>query len=143
MTVTLSETERATSWSKDPASQAYWLLRIVFTVAPILFGLDKFLNVLTDWSAYIAPIVNEALLINADQFLYFVGALEIAASLTVLIAPRYGSLIVAVWLTGVIVNLLFSGHNFDIALRDFGLLVGALALFRLSSMPGVHHRGDE
>lgn len=142
MTATLSTTERTANWSHDPAAQAFWLLRIVFTVAPILFGLDKFLNVLTDWSAYVAPIVNEALLINPEQFLYFVGALEIAAGLTVLFAPRYGSLIVAVWLTGVIVNLLFTGGSFDIALRDFGLLVGALALFRLSSMTSVDHRGN-
>jgi hypothetical protein len=117
----------------DPAFQAFWLLRIGFTVAPILFGLDKFAHVLVDWDIYLAPEFAD--LFNADPhtLMYFVGAIEILAGLIVLFRPRFGGYLVAAWLAGIIVNLLMQGDFYDIALRDFGLLIGALALARLAA----------
>ncbi|XVU28478.1 hypothetical protein ACQPZJ_15945 [Actinoplanes sp. CA-054009] len=114
-------------------NQAFLLLRTVFTVAPILFGLDKFVNLLTDWPGYLAPWADDILPGTAQQFMYVVGAIEIVAGLLVAVRPRIGSLVVAAWLAGIIVNLLILGSYYDVALRDFGLLVGALALNRLAT----------
>ncbi|SNY36968.1 DoxX family membrane protein [Paractinoplanes atraurantiacus] len=114
-------------------TQAFLLLRTVFTVAPILFGLDKFFNLLTDWPGYLAPWADDILPGTAQQFMYVVGAIEIVAGLMVAVRPRIGSLVVALWLAGIIVNLLILGSYYDVALRDFGLLVGALALNRLAT----------
>jgi uncharacterized membrane protein YphA (DoxX/SURF4 family) len=119
---------------RDPATQAYVLLRIAFVVAPILFGLDKFANVLTDdWTKYLATPFNDILPGNAATAMHIVGVVEIAAGLLVLVAPRIGALIVAGWLAGIILDLLIKGGYGDIALRDFGLLIGALALNRLAT----------
>ena len=119
---------------RDPAAQAFMLLRIAFTVAPILFGLDKFAEVLTnDWTRYLAPEFNDLIPGSAQGAMYLVGAIEIVAGLVVLVAPRFGGLLVAAWLGGIIVSLLLVGGYGDIALRDFGLLVGALALARLAA----------
>ena len=115
-----------------PARQALLLLRTVFTVAPVIFGLDKFTNLLTDWTMYLAPVVTNVVPLPAQTIMYVVGAVEIVAGLAVALKPRFGSLLVAAWLFGIIVNLLVLGSFFDVALRDFGLLVGALALNRLS-----------
>jgi uncharacterized membrane protein YphA (DoxX/SURF4 family) len=112
--------------------QAFLLLRTVFTLAPILFGLDKFTNLLADWTVYLAPLATSVIPIPAQTFMYIVGVVEIIAGLAVAFRPRFGSLLVAAWLLGIIVNLLVLGSFFDVALRDFGLLVGALALNRLS-----------
>ena len=112
--------------------QAFLLLRTVFTVAPILFGLDKFTNLLTDWTVYLAPVATSVIPLPAQTFMYVVGVVEVIAGLAVAFRPRFGSLLVAAWLLGIIVNLLVLGSFFDVALRDFGLLVGALALNRLS-----------
>jgi len=110
------------------------LLRIAFTVAPILFGLDKFANVLTDdWTRYLSTTFNDILPGSAATGMHIVGVVEIAAGLLVAVAPRIGSLVVAGWLAGIIVNLLLVGGYGDIALRDFGLLLGALTLSRLAS----------
>jgi hypothetical protein len=118
---------------RDPAAQAFMLLRVVFTVAPILFGLDKFAEVLNDnWTAYLASQYNDLIPGSAQDAMYIVGAVEIAAGLVVLVAPRFGGLLVAAWLAGIIVSLLLVGGYGDIALRDFGLLVGAVALSRLA-----------
>src|SRR5688500_3151217 len=119
---------------RDPAAQAFMLLRIAFTVAPILFGLDKFAEVLTNnWTAYLAPEFNDLIPGSAQDAMYLVGVIEIAAGVIVFTAPRFGGLLVAAWLAGIIVSLLFAGGYGDIALRDFGLLVGALALSRLAA----------
>ena len=115
-----------------PGYQAFLLLRVVFTVAPILFGLDKFAGVLVDWDAYLAPWIDDIVPGSAADAMYAVGVIEIAAGLVVALAPRYGALLVAAWLGGIILNLLTHSGYYDIALRDFGLLVGALALWRLS-----------
>jgi hypothetical protein len=109
----------------------------VFTVAPIIFGLDKFTNILADWTIYLAPQATAIVPIPAQTFMYVVGAVEIAAGIIVAIRPRFGSLLVAAWLAGIIINLLLLGSFFDVALRDFGLLVAALALNRLSRPTGV------
>src|SRR6478736_2641748 len=116
--------------------QAYLLLRTVFTVAPIIFGLDKFTNLLTHWTMYLAPVATSVVPLPAQTLMYIVGIVEIVAGLTVALRPRFGSLLVAVWLLGIIINLLVLGSYFDVALRDFGLLVGALALNRLSPVRG-------
>ena len=119
---------------RDPAAQAFLLLRVAFTVAPILFGLDKFAGVLTDdWTRYLAPQFNDILPGSAQDAMYIVGVVEILAGVTVLVAPRFGGLLVAGWLAGIIVNLLLVGGYGDIALRDFGLLLGALTLARLAT----------
>jgi hypothetical protein len=119
---------------RDPAAQAFMLLRIAFTVAPILFGLDKFAEVLTnDWTRYLAPEFNDLIPGSAQDAMYLVGAVEILAGLVVLVSPRFGGLLVAGWLGGIIVSLLLVGGYGDIALRDFGLLLGALTLARLAT----------
>jgi hypothetical protein len=119
---------------KDPAAQAFLLLRIAFTVAPILFGLDKFAEVMiSDWPKYLAPEFNDLIPGSAEDAMYVVGAVEIAAGLVVAVVPRFGGLLVAGWLGGIIVSLLLVGGYADIALRDFGLLLGALTLARLAS----------
>lgn len=114
------------------ADRAFLLLRTVFTVAPIAFGLDKFTNLLTDWDHYLAPWINDVVPGSAHQAMLAVGVIEILAGILVGIAPRYGALLVAAWLTGIIVNLVTMGEYYDVALRDFGLLVGALALAALA-----------
>jgi hypothetical protein len=117
----------------DPVAQAFMLLRIGFTVAPILFGLDKFAGVLTDdWTRYLAPAFNDVIPGSAGDAMHIVGVVEILAGLTVAVMPRFGGLLVAGWLGGIIVNLLIVGGYGDIALRDFGLLLGALTLARLA-----------
>ena len=119
---------------RDPAAQAFMLLRIAFAVAPILFGLDKFAEVLTDdWTRYLAVEFNDIIPGSAQDAMYMVGATEIVAGLVVLVAPRFGGVLVAAWLGGIIVSLLLVGGYGDIALRDFGLLLGALTLARLAS----------
>ena len=117
------------------AHQAFWLLRIGFTVAPILFGIDKFFNFMVEWPDYLAPSINDLLPGTAQQFMYVVGGIEIAAGRLVLLSPRWGSLVVAAWLGAIIVNLLTAEppEYYDIALRDFGLFVGAITLNRLAT----------
>ena len=117
----------------DPAYQGFWLLRIAFTVAPILFGLDKFAHVLVDWDKYLAPELTDVFNAQAHTLMYFVGAIEIVAGLVVAARPRIGGYLVAAWLTAIIVNLLLIGEYYDIALRDFGLLLAALTLTRLAA----------
>ena len=118
--------------ASDPADQAFFLLRSVFTVAPIVFGLDKFANVLTDWPQYLAPWIDRIVPGTAQQAMYAVGVVEILAGVLVAVAPRFGAWVVAAWLGGIIVNLLTIPGFYDIALRDFGLLVAAVALGRLA-----------
>jgi hypothetical protein len=117
----------------DPIYQAFTLLRVGFTVAPILFGLDKFFDWLVDWRIYLAPEINDLIPGNAHQAMLAIGVVEIVAGLVVAAKPRFGGYLVAAWLAGIIVNLLILGEYYDVALRDFGLLVGALALARLAT----------
>ena len=116
----------------EPAYQAFWLLRIGFAVAPIAFGADKFANVMVEWPKYLAPWVNDIVPGTAQQAMYAVGVVEVIAGIAVAVVPRYGAWVVAAWLAGIIVNLLTLPGYYDVALRDFGLLVGAVALARLA-----------
>ena len=121
---------------RDPAVQAYGLLRLGFVVAPILFGLDKFFDVLVDWRIYLAPEINDLIPGNAHQAMLIVGVIELVAGLVVAARPVFGGYLVAAWLAGIIVNLLILGDFYDVALRDFGLLLAALALARLATAFG-------
>jgi hypothetical protein len=124
---------------RDPAGQAFMLLRITFVAAPILFGIDKFAEVLTDdWAKYLAPAFNDILPGDANDAMHIVGVVEIAAGLVVAVVPRFGGFLVAGWLAGIIASLLIVGGYGDIALRDFGLLLGALTLARISMAFGPH-----
>jgi uncharacterized membrane protein YphA (DoxX/SURF4 family) len=118
---------------EDPAYQAFWLLRIGFTAAPILFGIDKFANVMVNWEQYLAPWIRELSPLSATHTMYVVGAIEIVAGIAVAIKPRYAAYVVAAWLAGIVVNLLTYSGWYDIALRDFGLMLAALTLARLAS----------
>jgi hypothetical protein len=117
----------------NPAFQAFTLLRIGFAVAPILFGLDKFVNWLVDWRIYLAPQIDDLIPGNAHQAMLAVGVIEIVAGIVVAVRPKIGAYLVAAWLAGIIFNLLVAADFYDIALRDFGLLLGALALARLAT----------
>jgi hypothetical protein len=112
--------------------QVFLVLRIGFTALPILFGLDKFANVLTDWTKYLAPQIDAIVPGTAHQAMLAVGVVEIVAGLVVAVLPRFGGPLVAVWLAGIILNLILIGGYGDVALRDFGLLVAALGLTRLA-----------
>jgi hypothetical protein len=131
-TATAEITTVAAPWRTDPVFQAFWLLRIGFTVAPIAFGLDKFFHVLVDWDRYLAPVIARNSPWTAHQTMYVVGVIEIVAGLVVLLRPRFGGYLVAGWLLGIIVNLLLVPGFYDVALRDFGLLLAALTLSRLA-----------
>jgi hypothetical protein len=122
-----------TATLSDPAYQAFVVLRTVFTVAPIVFGLDKFANLLVEWPTYLAPWINGIVPGSGEQAMYAVGVVEILAGIVVAVAPRFGGWLVAAWLAGIIVNLLTLSGFYDVALRDFGLLVGAVALARLAA----------
>jgi hypothetical protein len=132
---------RALPW-RDARFQAYALLRTGFAAAPVLFGLDKFAEVLVDWPKYLAPWVNDLAPGSAQDFMYVVGGVEVLAGLAVALKPRYGAYLVAAWLGGIIVNLLTYSGYYDIALRDFGLLIGALALGRLAAAYDRPHREE-
>lgn len=129
---------------RDPAAQAFLLLRIAFTVAPIVFGIDKFANILTDdWTKYLAVEFNDIIPGSATDAMYAVGVVEIAAGLVVAFNPRVGGFLVAGWLAGIIVSLLLVGGYGDIAFRDFGLLLAALTLARLSWAFGANGRRSD
>jgi hypothetical protein len=132
----------------SPAAQAYRLLRTVFTLAPIAFGVDKFAEVLTHWEKYLAPWINDLVPGTAHQAMLAVGVVEVVAGLLVAFRPDLGAYVVAAWLAGIILDLVTLGGYLDVALRDVGLLVAALALARLAqgartarSVPGPQPRG--
>lgn len=135
---------RGSLLSANPSRQAFVLLRTVFTVAPIAFGLDKFANVLVDWPSYLAPWINDIVPGTAQQAMYAVGIIEIVAGVAVALAPKWGGLLVTAWLAGIILNLLTIPDFYDVALRDFGLLVAAFALSRLAVSQEAQNRdGDQ
>jgi hypothetical protein len=115
-----------------PAHQAFQILYLGFIVAPFLAGADKFTHVLTNWDQYLAPVVAGVLPVSGHTFMLFVGIVEMSAAVLVAARPRIGAYVVAAWLLGIIGNLLLIPGYFDVALRDFGLALGALALARLS-----------
>lgn len=120
-------------YTGDPGYQAFRILQITFVIAPIVAGLDKFFYFLTNWSIYISPLAMQMVQGHDRGFMMFVGIVEIIAGLGVLLKPKIFSYIVALWLLCIILNLLLLGAYFDIALRDLGLMLSALALGRLSS----------
>jgi hypothetical protein len=117
---------------RDPAYLAFALLRAAFTVAPIVFGLDKFFNLLTDWQGYLAPLVDSLVPGTGHQLMLVVGVVEIVAGVLVAVRPQIGAYVVVAWLAGIIMNLLLIPGFYDVALRDFGLLLAAFALARLA-----------
>ena len=143
--MTVIQTQAATSARthdlRDPAYQAFTLLRTVFTVAPVVFGADKFFDVLTHWSAYLAPRVDDLVPGTAHQAMLAVGVVEVLAGVVVAVRPDVGGYVVALWLAGIIGNLLLIPGYYDVALRDFGLLVAALALARLARLFRAPRRG--
>ena len=116
-----------------PAYQAYQILHVAFVAAPVLAGLDKFLHVLVDWDQYLAPAIAGLSPFSAHGTMLAVGVVEMAAGAIVAFKPRFGGYLVAAWLWGIIINLLLVPGYFDVALRDFGLSLGALALARLAA----------
>jgi uncharacterized membrane protein len=118
---------------KEPIVQAYEILHWGFTVAPILAGADKFFHLLCDWDKYLAPQVANMLPFSGHTFMLIVGVIEIVAGIGVMLLPRIFAYVVSAWLVGIILNLLIAGAYFDVALRDLGLALGALALGRLAA----------
>jgi len=116
-----------------PAYQAYQILHVGFTVAPLLAGLDKFFHFLVNWDMYVAPSIARMLPMSVHGFMLLVGVIEVLAGVVVAIRPRIGAYVVAAWLAGIILDLLLVGGYGDVALRDFGLLLGALSLGRLAT----------
>ena len=114
------------------AHEAYGLLQFGFVVAPVVAGLDKFFHLLTDWDKYVAPVVARVLPVSVHTFMSLVGIIEVLAGMLVLFRPRVGAYVVAAWLAGIVINLILTGGYLDVALRDVGLCIGALALARLS-----------
>lgn len=127
------QTSAPPSSTYDGAHQAFLLLRTGFAVAPVLFGLDKFFNLMVEWEQYLAPWIDNIVPGDAGQAMMAVGVVEILAGILVAVRPAIGGYVVAAWLLGIIVNLVSMGEYYDIALRDFGLLLAALALARLAS----------
>jgi uncharacterized membrane protein YphA (DoxX/SURF4 family) len=127
-----SAAARSSALASRPAYQAYLILYAGFIALPVLAGLDKFLHLLVKWDQYLAPLVTQILPVTAHTFMLVVGVIEIAAGILVAIQPRIGAYVVALWLWGIILNLLLVPGFYDVALRDFGLSLGALALARLS-----------
>lgn len=113
---------------QDSGLAAFWVLRLGFVVLPLLMGLDKFTNLLTDWPGYLAPWLVALLPVSAQAAMYAVGVVEIVAGIAVALRPRLATWVVAAWLAGIIVNLLTYSGFYDVALRDVGLLVAAVAL---------------
>jgi hypothetical protein len=116
----------------DPAYQAYQILHWGFVAAPAIAGADKFVGLLANWDKYLSPAFASASPLSVHATMLVVGVIEVLAGLLVAVKPRIGAYVVAAWLVGIIVNLLLLGGYYDVALRDFGLLLGALALGRLS-----------
>jgi hypothetical protein len=129
----VSGTTRFSSALSQPVQQAHAVLYIGFIVLPIVAGVDKFFDVLVNWDGYLAPVVTQTLNVSAHSFMMVVGVIEIVAGLLVAIRPNIGAYVVMLWLWGIVINLLLIPGYYDIALRDFGLSLGALALARLSA----------
>jgi hypothetical protein len=129
---------------ENPVYQAYLILRTGFVVAPILFGLDKFANLLADWTTYLAPAIDRLVPGSASSAMLAIGVVEVVAGLVVAVRPKVGGYLVAAWLAGIVANLLLLGDHYDVALRDFGLLLAALALARLATafQPSRHAAQD-
>jgi hypothetical protein len=114
------------------AGKVQQLMRYTYGLVPIVAGLDKFTNLLTDWKNYIAPALCNMLPFSASMFMAIVGIIEIIAGIIVLMRPRIGGYIVMAWLIAIALNLLISGHYYDVAVRDLVMAIGAYSLAKLS-----------
>lgn len=123
---------RSSDWG-DSRYQAFILMRLGYTALPIAMGIDKFFNGMVYWPKYLAGWIDDIAPGTAQQFMYFVGVVEIVAGILVLLKPRYAAYVVAAWLAGIVFNLVSRGGYWDIALRDFALMLGALVLARLAA----------
>jgi hypothetical protein len=141
MDTTLDRGASTTRAAEEPARQAYQILHWGFVAAPVIAGLDKFVHILTNWDAYLAPAIADVLPMSAHAFMLVVGVIEVVAGLLVAWRPRIGAWVVAGWLAGIMLNLVLRGHALDIVLRDFGLCLAALALARLSVVYDAPHEG--
>lgn len=128
-----ADVSAASSWS-DPRYQAFWMLRLGYTAIPLTMGIDKFFNGLVYWPKYLADWIDNIAPGTAQQFMYFVGIVEIIAGVLVLLKPRYAAYVVAAWLAAIVINLFSYGEWYDVAVRDIGLMAGALVLARLASV---------
>lgn len=132
---------------RSPLYQAYQVLHWGFCALPVIAGLDKFAHLLVNWNQYLAPQIGQLVQANTGitpgQLMMIVGGVEVLAGLLVALKPRIGGYVVALWLAGIIANLIIGMHYFDVALRDFGLMLGAFALGRLGSHFGAAHKIDE
>jgi hypothetical protein len=141
----MNDTAMVSHHDRDVAHSrfAYGALKLGFVVAPIVAGLDKFFDYLTDWTKYLAPIFPNVLNISSQTFMMGVGVIEVIAGIGVLLKPKIFAFVVSAWLGGIIVNLLILGSYYDIALRDLGLAIGAFALGQLSMSEEttVSHKG--
>src|SRR5207237_4890175 len=128
---------------RDPRYQAFWMLRLGYTAIPLTMGIDKFFNGLVYWPKYLADWIDNIAPGTAQQFMYFVGIVEIVAGVLVLLKPRYAAYVVAAWLAGIVINLFSYGEWYDVAVRDLGLMAGALVVGRLASVydPPLRFRG--
>jgi uncharacterized membrane protein YphA (DoxX/SURF4 family) len=132
MNTTTNQSHAADATSDSPAYQAFWILRFGFTVAPILAGLDKFFHLMVNWDQYLPEVVAKASPVQPHTLMLIVGVIETVAGVGVALKPRIFAYVVAAWLALIIINLLLVPGYFDVALRDLGLLLAALALGRLS-----------
>jgi hypothetical protein len=121
----------------EQSFKALWLL---YGIVPIVAGLDKFTNILTDWTGYLAPQVAGILPVSPETFMHLVGVIEIAAGIAVLAVPQVGAWIVSAWILGIAGNLLIGGQYLDVAVRDVGLAVGSAVLGRLAQVRTAEHR---
>ena len=131
--VSLNGSPSSPAYVREPAFQAFTILRVGYAALPIIAGADKFFHMLVNWNQYLAPAVYSLIGGHVRGFMHLVGIVEISAGVLVAIKPRWGSPVVGLWLLGIVGNLLMIPGFYDVALRDFGLAIGALAFFRLSA----------
>ncbi|GAB2534108.1 tRNA (5-methylaminomethyl-2-thiouridylate)-methyltransferase [Rufibacter soli] len=131
LTTTLTGSTRETRATGSRVHTVITLLRYTYGLVPIVAGLDKFTHLLTNWDKYLAPVVTDILPIQAHTFMSVVGVIEIIAGFLVLVKPKIGALVVALWLVGIAFNLLLTGQYFDVAVRDVVMAIGAFSLYLL------------
>jgi len=132
METTATYSNRKAAVAADPAARVALILKYTYGLVPIVAGADKFLNVLTDWKQYLAPVITDVTGLSPATFMGVVGVIEIIAGVVVLIKPKVGSLVVAAWLVAIALNLLITGNYFDVAVRDIVMAIGAFSLWMLS-----------
>lgn len=130
-TITSNYAKPAESASTDRVEKVATILKWTYGLVPIAAGADKFVHLLTDWDKYLAPIVTDIIPLSSGTFMSIVGIVEILAGILVLVKPKIGSLVVSLWLVGIVINLLLLGQYFDVAVRDLVMSIGAFCLYLL------------